>query len=290
MKRNIQEQDTQKKPITKTPQKYQSNSFESSSDTRTHHSSRSTHNQSNNQSNKQSNNHSKCGRPCYSSLCYVCHPEKSGKLDHYMWSEDPSCKNIFINQNLGQYREIVIVPREHVGEFRLLNPQQATIFFKELIEVTKRLITDYKMNDVAYEISYGNWIVHGEFCPHYHAHCHVMSDNITEVLNTLKENGVLNCKINNRDKVIDQTDVTTKLPFKPNLLTNKWEKFPLFQCVYDWFGSIPGYVLRIELTKETSTENPDDINFSFAYYIRTSASHSKQLQDLVKSPPKGLKL
>jgi len=220
-----------------------------------------------------------------------------------------SCVSLF-GQNLGSYREIVCVPREHVGEFRSMNVEQANVFWGEVLETTKRLMRDFNMRDVAFEISYGDWIVHRDQCPHYHAHVHILCSNTVEVLQCLKDADLLNCNINSRDKVVAPEDTTVKLPFTPNLETNKWNKFPLFTCINDWFGKLQGFVLRIELKQqinplvekkdkkdEITEENKEEKNvaltathFSYEYFIRTSSRDSSALQQLLKSPPKGLRV
>jgi len=201
----------------------------------------------------------------------------------------------------GHLQRTRIVPREHIGEFRLMKPDQAALFWSEVLETTKRLVRDFKMESVAFEISYGNWIVHRKDCHHYHAHVHVLSSNIVQVLQGLKDGGLLNCGVNSRDKVVDTADISVKLPFAPNLETNKWSKFPLFTCINDWFGSLAGFVLRIELSKiqpsvpkeEDPTQkgnNTNTANFSYEYFIRTGGKDTATLQKLVKNPPKGLRV
>jgi len=199
-----------------------------------------------------------------------------------------------------------------------MNAEQSRLFWTEVLETTKRLVRDFKMTGVAFEISYGNWIVHRKECPHYHAHVHLVSSNITQVLQSLKDSEILNCKVNSRDKVIDSSDVTVKLPFAPNLETNKWNKFPLFTCINDWFGRLPGFVLRVELKEieapskkenENDNNNDDDHDkdndnnkndndknnsnntyFTYQYFIRTGSGDSATLTKLLRSPPKGLKV
>lgn len=224
--------------------------------------------------------------------CYSCYPRESNRFNHYFWIDDLALNEIWVNVNLARICEICIVPREHVVEFRAMAPDVASTFWKQTGEVVKRLVDDYGAKDVALEVSYGNWITH------FHAHVHILASNMTDVLTALKSKRQVLCDINNLQvKKIYPGDPTVKLPFTPKIHSNNWNKFPLFRLCQDWFGALPGFVVRVEMTP-VPREAPEEAKeqamvtdtFTCSYWIRTDKKEQELFERLKKSPPKGLQI
>lgn len=109
-------------------------------------------------------------------------------------------------------------------------------------------------------------------------------------------------------KKIYPGDPTVKLPFAPKITTNNWKKFPLFRLCQDWFGTLPGFVVRVEMTPvksivgttdtESETKNSHIDNnqegrtdtFNCTYWIRTDKKDECLFESLKKSPPRGLQM
>lgn len=183
-------------------------------------------------------------------------------------------------------------------------PEVATGFWKQSSEVVKRLVDDYGARDVAMEVSYGSWITH------FHAHVHILASNMPEVLATLRRRGQVTCDVTNLQvKKIYPGDPTVKLPFSPKIMTNNFNKFPLFRLCQDWFGRLPGFVVRIEMTpvpkpveKEEKSGDGDERKpvvkatkietetFNCSYWIRTDKKDQSQFETLKRMPPKGLQM
>lgn len=109
-----------------------------------------------------------------SGKCYVCDPLGNRKTDYYLWLQPSSgLTKCFVNQNFKGIQELVVVPRQHIGEFRMMDLKPAGFeFWGEVAPLLLRLLR-CGARDLTLEVSYGSWIVHRAGTPHYHAHVHV---------------------------------------------------------------------------------------------------------------------
>eukprot|EP01126_Amoeba_proteus_P037198 TRINITY_DN3825_c0_g1_i1.p1 TRINITY_DN3825_c0_g1~~TRINITY_DN3825_c0_g1_i1.p1 ORF type:complete len:199 (-),score=24.52 TRINITY_DN3825_c0_g1_i1:143-739(-) len=153
----------------------------------------------------------------------------------------------------------------------------STLFWKQIMIVVRRLVITYGAQGVALEVSYGNWI------KHHHAHVHILCTNMPAVLDSLKMSRIVGCDLGRlKPKMVYGGDATVKLPFSPKLETLNWSKFPLFRLCKDWFGSLPGFVVRVELTFVSN-------EFDTTYHIRADCKDQEQLTACLNCPPRGLK-
>eukprot|EP01116_Phalansterium_solitarium_P009530 TRINITY_DN23716_c0_g1_i1.p1 TRINITY_DN23716_c0_g1~~TRINITY_DN23716_c0_g1_i1.p1 ORF type:complete len:395 (-),score=34.32 TRINITY_DN23716_c0_g1_i1:14-1165(-) len=206
-----------------------------------------------------SENATSCRRPC-NGRCYVCNPYGNGKKEFYIFLEEKRdgqlvFQHCFLNQNFRRHQELILVPQVHVGEFRLLDRQQAAAFWSDAARVLARLV-QIRAKDLGIEINYGNWIVHQSSCPHYHAHVHIKFSNYEKVMGIIQERRFLNTAINTvvkgqyeTDRYFDLTDLVASLPlqgadrsFIALLNADPSQAKFIFEAVYDWLGRyLPGF-------------------------------------------------
>ena len=215
------------------------------------------------------------------SKCYVCHPD-TRKWDYYLdlqrvpGASDPAA--LFINQNLKGLQECVAVPRTHAGEFRLMSPTWSQRFWRALVAFLEALAAA-GAQDLALEVSYGNWIVHKPGSPHYHAHVHIRCTQFAPALARLREQGIARREANTRPKEETAGDVERDISalaqgHVPALAQGPFlrcardghDLLPLFAGVAAWFPGLNG-VLRISALDRTPSQ----------YSIRTEAAAGAQL-------------
>lgn len=203
----------------------------------------------------------KCNRPCTESYCYVCEVEKNGRIDNYMWHDDPFLDGIYVNQNLSGIQELVVVPREHVGEFRLMSHNGIENFFRQLRIVVLRLL-NAGAQGIEMHINYGDWIVHRAGCPHYHAHLHLTWTNFTQTMAYFSERGSLRCPIATKTRLRYDGDVIEPLeaPFRASLFLSAGRLIASFlHAQAERLATITGFSLRVDVP-----ERLDNGGFNFS--------------------------
>lgn len=161
----------------------------------------------------------KCRHPCSGSHCYVCHPRRNGsKFNRYLLLDNPSFSSIFVNQNFSDLEELVVVPREHIGQFWQMTDQQHSAFWAQTLALVQHLAaltsTPGKLSAAFpfhLEINYGDWIVHQEGCLHHHAHLHMTFDQFQERMIVLQSRDIFHCSVAHRKKMVYPTDCTIGL-------------------------------------------------------------------------------